>query len=280
MNKLHVFTGCMRGMYGPNCKMKCNCFNRSCNPFTGECITDDDSSGCSPGWTGKNCQNECPEYTYGTDCKEECGMCMEGNSCDRVTGECPIPTAGQEEPGFEGSGDLNDNNEDNSTETTEYVCSFGYQPPLCKESCSKGTWYQDCELNCHCRDDYDCDKTIGKCPDIAGYNKNQLCARGWQGEACNYTCDSGLYGIDCAQPCGMCVRNATCNHVMGMCDEPGSRGELCQDGYVPAKCVELCSLGKFGFNCSMDCNCANGTYCHPALGNCSGYCASGYSGFK
>jgi len=48
------------------------------------------------GYHGNNCENKCPEGTYGLYCKESC-RCQHGAKCHHVTGECIC------KPGYQGS---------------------------------------------------------------------------------------------------------------------------------------------------------------------------------
>ncbi|XP_077972532.1 uncharacterized protein LOC144427337 [Styela clava] len=259
---------CSEGKYGVNCEQECHCMNnKDCDLFTGKCGKER-HTGCSSGWTGENCQEHCPPYKHGPDCAIICGSCYGDLSCNGVTGVCPGANSTEAE---EGSGMSDDVEEDKT-----YYCDLRYKPPDCKEFCQDETWGRDCLKECHCLDGVGCNAITGKCPSTSSSESG--CAPGWRGDTCDETCGSGTFGFNCEESCGRCANNSACHHISGACDEPGLKDELCEPGYVAPNCTNFCQEGKFGFNCSVNCNCANGTMCQPVDGSCSGYCAPGYTG--
>ncbi|XP_041357558.1 platelet endothelial aggregation receptor 1-like [Gigantopelta aegis] len=83
---------CIKGNnYGANCNKNCrdrHCVSSSapCSTDTGDCGT----KGCSPGWTGVDCTQQCSFGKYGERCLQECidRHCYGGQRCDPVTGQC------------------------------------------------------------------------------------------------------------------------------------------------------------------------------------------------
>ncbi|KAI8509831.1 Endothelial cell-specific molecule 1 [Branchiostoma belcheri] len=67
--------------WGENCSNSCTCENEGlCDIQFGNCS-------CGNGFTGENCEFDCPDGTFGNNCTENC-TCAEGEICSKVTGDC------------------------------------------------------------------------------------------------------------------------------------------------------------------------------------------------
>ncbi|ELK29927.1 EGF-like and EMI domain-containing protein 1 [Myotis davidii] len=76
-------SGCPKGLFGKNCKRKCNCANNGhCHRVYGACV-------CEPGRYGRFCHLNCPKGAYGAGCASEC-QCVEENTleCSAKNGSC------------------------------------------------------------------------------------------------------------------------------------------------------------------------------------------------
>ncbi|CAC5365498.1 unnamed protein product [Mytilus coruscus] len=69
--------------FGTNCNKWCNCLNKPCNVFTGECP----NGGCKLGWTGDSCDQECSHGYFGSNCIQFCDGCFD-HSCNKLNGSC------------------------------------------------------------------------------------------------------------------------------------------------------------------------------------------------
>ncbi|XP_071129167.1 receptor-type tyrosine-protein phosphatase kappa-like isoform X2 [Mytilus edulis] len=74
---------CEAWKFGTNCTKMCNCLEKPCNTFTGEC----QDSSCKAGWKGDLCNQECNLGKFGSNCIEVCDGCL-NHSCNRFNGSC------------------------------------------------------------------------------------------------------------------------------------------------------------------------------------------------
>merc|ERR1719483_734244 len=131
--------------------------------------------------------------------------------------------------------------------TGQCECPQGLKGFYCMETCSKGSFGQDCKNKCVCKKG-DCHHVTGEC----------RCPGGWEGEYCSEPCPTGKFGPNCAHDC-YCHNGATCNPVDGKCK--------CKPGYYGNRCEEYCPEGYFGEDCYEACQCQSENYlCHPTLG--------------
>lgn len=102
---------CPAGLYGPGCKLKCDCdHGGECNHVTGQCQ-------CLPGWTGANCKEPCPTDTYGQGCAQQC-RCLHHKVCRKNDGMC--------------------------------ICEKGWMGTRCDEVCPEGFYGEHCMNPCAC----------------------------------------------------------------------------------------------------------------------------------
>ncbi|XP_043910290.1 scavenger receptor class F member 1 [Protopterus annectens] len=263
---------CQPGWWGSKCQNQCLCNmpTSRCDPDTGHCH-------CRTGYWGKRCaisctchispcdQNtgrcECKEGWWGRYCNQTC-HCQYGK-CNKVSGTCD--------------------------------CNPGFQGIACNEQCLSGYYGKQCKLRCgHCKNKQSCSPLNGSCHD---------CDPGWNGTLCNQPCSQGFFGVSCNDSCSSCLNGETCNPVTGECHacEPGwsaprcdshcspgtfgsgcqhscsecCRGNchhisgecICQPGLWGNCCNMTCPEGKYGVNCSSDCQCFRSS-CNPKSGIC------------
>ncbi|XP_067685393.1 multiple epidermal growth factor-like domains protein 10 [Haliotis asinina] len=74
---------CSDGWFGDDCDKQCHCLDNKevCDKITGHC-----SSGCTSGFSGKNCQTLCSDGSFGNNCDKRC-HCLD-RVCNRMTGHC------------------------------------------------------------------------------------------------------------------------------------------------------------------------------------------------
>ncbi|KAJ7424587.1 multiple EGF like domain 10 [Pitangus sulphuratus] len=154
-------------------------------------------------------------------------------------------------------------------------CEPGWGGPNCSSACDSDHWGPHCSSRCQCKNGALCNPITGACH----------CASGFKGWRCEERCDPGTYGNDCHQKC-QCQNGATCDHITGECRcPPGYTGAFCNpksnlkvsflhtQGMV---CGQPCPEGRYGKNCSQECQCHNGGTCDSATGQC--HCSPGYTG--
>ncbi|XP_063398995.1 platelet endothelial aggregation receptor 1-like [Mytilus trossulus] len=223
--------GCPPTHYGALCNTTCpqNC-NGPCDLDVGDCIY-----GCTNGWTGDRCDQDCNDGFYGKDCLESCsGTCL-NKKCDHVTGEC-IGGCYDGWQGFNCSqtcpdGQFGKNCSkfcdgcisrlcDHASGLCENKtsCNPGYKSTdHCDMMCPDGEFGVNCEKKCVCLIET-CSKGTGKCPPGG-------CKEGFYGESCSKDCESGNFGRNCGEFCGGCISNI-CDKLDGFCTnttgcEPG-----------------------------------------------------------
>uniref|UniRef100_A0A8W8NQK8 Scavenger receptor class F member 2 n=1 Tax=Magallana gigas TaxID=29159 RepID=A0A8W8NQK8_MAGGI len=97
-----------------------------CSPYTGICLT-----GCSAGYFGPSCKEECHIGNYGYNCNETCGHCKDLSQCSTTSGFCHTG------------------------------CSYGYTGGLCKKKCDIGLYGDLCNDTCgHCIDPAECNHIV------------------------------------------------------------------------------------------------------------------------
>ncbi|KAF4528939.1 hypothetical protein B566_EDAN017077 [Ephemera danica] len=112
-----------------------------------------------------------------------------------------------------------------------------------------------------------CHHVTGKC--------NDGCENGYKNDDCKTLCDDGTYGEECKMTCGRCKDGTPCNKATGHCHD-GCVGNVFGD-----KC-DVCSAGKYGEYCELDCstNCKDGEKlnCDRVSGRCYRGCKPGFIG--
>ncbi|XP_078328359.1 uncharacterized protein LOC144623700 [Crassostrea virginica] len=221
-----------------NCSIPCpkNCQEGYC-AIGGACL------GCSPGYIGHTCSEECDNGTFGPDCLGSCGSCVGEKQCHHTNGTC-----------------LNG-------------CNAGYQGLNCTEACFDGYYGFNCLNECskHCLSAGKCDGKTGEC--------HGGCETGWKKPTCEAKCEGGMFGQDCTERCGKCVGKEPCHHIYGICMngcDPGYetinctkecgnskfgqdckescgrclRGEQCH--HINCTCMDGCDSGYFGTFCTKE----------------------------
>ncbi|XP_067684546.1 uncharacterized protein [Haliotis asinina] len=76
---------CSDGWFGDDCDKQCHCLDSKevCDKITGHC-----SGGCTPGFTGANCQTPCSDGWFGERCDKQCHCLDNKEVCDKITGYC------------------------------------------------------------------------------------------------------------------------------------------------------------------------------------------------
>ncbi|XP_041374094.1 multiple epidermal growth factor-like domains protein 10 [Gigantopelta aegis] len=132
--------------------------------------------------------------------------------------------------------------------------------------CAPGTFGDDCNSLCHCRNG-PCDYVTGEC--TGG------CQQNWTGIACS-ECVSDHYGPLCEKSCSSrhCDESSaysSCSRVTGRCDNG------CTAGWMEKDCTEICASGTFGDDCTSFCHCLDGP-CDYITGECTGECKQNWTG--
>ncbi|KYB27445.1 Laminin subunit alpha-1-like Protein [Tribolium castaneum] len=235
-------------------KCDCNGHSETCNPDTGECF-------CQHNTTGENCER-CKPGFYGNPLrgtKEACKKCA-----------CPLEN---DENNFSPSCQLDYLNEDSEEES--YVCTQcpkGYTGDHC-EICDDGYFGNPMELGnvckpCDCNGS-PCDKVTGQCLNCKGNTEGWRCEKckpGYYGDALMSNCipcqcdTIGSLSKNCDQETGQCqcrerFTERTCN--------------TCEPGYgnVTGLCV-ACACNKIG---------STSPICDQHTGLCD--CKPGVDGF-
>ncbi|CAG0902249.1 unnamed protein product [Darwinula stevensoni] len=214
--------------FGPNCSKPCDCdpeFAGRCDAVTGSCICKPGAHGtgrcvCEKGWTGTNCDQICPDGTYGEECKGNCPSCVHGR-CHHTTGEC--------------------------------VCNPGYTGKVCDDVCSKHRFGNRCQEICTCKNDGECHHitVVQEKFHLSERQRNsQENALAWMaGEersarslarkelpasivvriaAAEGACPEGFFGEQCKNMCECSEGNFQCHHIDGCTCKPGFQGDNCK----------------------------------------------------
>ncbi|KAI4555982.1 hypothetical protein MJT46_014605 [Ovis ammon polii x Ovis aries] len=220
---------CQPDRWGDRCEFPCACGPHGrCNPETGACR-------CDPGWWSPTCRRPC-------QCNPAAAR------CDQATGSCLC------EPGWWGR-----------------RCSFRcacHGSPCAQESgrcaCRPGWWGPECREPCECVRGR-CSAASGQCtcpPGFRGVRCELPCPAGRYGLQCRDRCEDpcliGTFGEACGSTCPTCVQG-TCDAVTGEC--------VCNAGYWGPSCNTSCPSGFHGNNCSVPCECPEGS-CDPVSGAC------------
>ncbi|CAG0900959.1 unnamed protein product, partial [Cyprideis torosa] len=254
---------CLEYTFGKGCKQYCNCTNDAyCNPVDGSCV-------CAAGFIGETCDTPCPRGKYGDHCSSYC-KCKNGATCNHKNGhcECPpgeFPLSESAPPGEfplsesapPGEFPLSESAPpgefplSESAPPGEFPLSESAPPgefPLsesappgwsglsCDTPCPAGTYGEDCERICSCKNGASCHPVTGECTCSAGYQVGwagyqvgwagyQVGWAGYQGKHCESRCDSWTYGLRCSQPCDCDADGAEgCDPATGTCIcKPGFR---------------------------------------------------------
>ncbi|XP_056002335.1 multiple epidermal growth factor-like domains protein 10 [Ostrea edulis] len=220
--------------YGENCDKLCpdKCQGKRCDVITGRCL------GCTPGYQGPDCNQECDVQTYGSECSLPCGNCSDGGVCHHVSGTCPRG------------------------------CDEGVYGEKCQTQCQPGFYGKNCGHRCseNCNVTNRCNRFTGEC--------GGGCEPGWTLPTCQHECDGGMYGPACTQRCGPCLDNEQCHHINGTCLNGCSSGyqggnceENCPSGYFGINCENSCTV-----------YCGRNGSCDRTTGICDGGCREGWSG--
>ncbi|XP_065927125.1 adhesion G protein-coupled receptor B1 isoform X5 [Magallana gigas] len=251
-----------------------NCFeSQQCHHINGTCM-----NGCSRGYQGVHCTEECEDYFFGENCEKRCNSTCK--NCNKTSGEC------------------------------ENGCYPGWTGRFCQEVCTTGFYGEKCSSICgHCLNNSVCDHVTGVC--------EQGCEPGYQGENCTEVCLWGMYGSNCRVTCGNCFESKQCHYINGTCMNGCGRGyqgvhciEECDDyffgencekrcnstcrncnkssgeceygcypGWTGRFCQEECTAGYYGGLCSSICgHCLNNSTCDHITGVCEQGCEPGYQG--
>ncbi|XP_036885782.1 N-acetylglucosamine-1-phosphodiester alpha-N-acetylglucosaminidase isoform X2 [Sturnira hondurensis] len=81
------------------------------------------------------------------------------------------------------------------------------QHGLCTETCSNGSFGEDCAKKCQCQNGATCDPARGTC----------TCPPGFTGDSCVQECPLGWHGPGCQKPCE-CEHQCPCNPQTGNCN--------------------------------------------------------------
>ncbi|KAM5330091.1 N-acetylglucosamine-1-phosphodiester alpha-N-acetylglucosaminidase isoform 2-T2 [Glossophaga mutica] len=81
------------------------------------------------------------------------------------------------------------------------------QHGLCTETCSNGSFGEDCAKKCQCQNGATCDPAWGTC----------TCPPGFTGDSCVQECPLGWHGPGCQKPCE-CEHQCPCNPQTGNCN--------------------------------------------------------------
>ncbi|KAF6125933.1 N-acetylglucosamine-1-phosphodiester alpha-N-acetylglucosaminidase [Phyllostomus discolor] len=81
------------------------------------------------------------------------------------------------------------------------------QHGLCTETCSNGSFGEDCAKKCQCQNGATCDPVLGTC----------TCPPGFTGDSCVQECPLGWHGPGCQKPCE-CEHQCPCNPQTGNCN--------------------------------------------------------------
>ncbi|KAG5203630.1 scavenger receptor class F member 1 isoform X1 [Ovis aries] len=263
---------CDPGWWSPTCRRPCQCNPAAarCDQATGSCL-------CEPGWWGRRCSFRCACHGspcaqesgrcacrpgwWGPECREPC-ECVRGR-CSAASGQCTCP------PGFRGvrcelpcpagryglqcrdsCGQCKQNKPCSADTGSCEACEPGWNGTQCHQPCPPGTFGENCRQQCpHCRLGEACQPDTGHC---------QHCEPGWRGPRCEDPCLIGTFGEACGSTCPTCVQG-TCDAVTGEC--------VCNAGYWGPSCNTSCPSGFHGNNCSVPCECPEGS-CDPVSGAC------------
>ncbi|XP_030851750.1 uncharacterized protein LOC105444456 [Strongylocentrotus purpuratus] len=85
----HCQIACEAGKFGQGCSGSCTTLESGRTDCSGAvfCLSDPHGCSCAAGWTGLQCDQECPDGSYGAGCTETC-HCVSPGTCDRLTGAC------------------------------------------------------------------------------------------------------------------------------------------------------------------------------------------------
>eukprot|EP00057_Strongylocentrotus_purpuratus_P024958 XP_011679432.1 PREDICTED: angiopoietin-1 receptor-like [Strongylocentrotus purpuratus] len=140
---LTCMVACFDGEFGAGCTERCHCASGECGIYTGECLGL--QLGCSPGWSGENCQipDDCDADYYGEDCTLKC-HCLNDAPCHKATGACSNRLCARNYATYDGT-------------------------PEC-QACKGLSYGFNCSHECHCDKDA-CDLKMGRC--------NGKCLKNW-----------------------------------------------------------------------------------------------------
>ncbi|XP_069128560.1 multiple epidermal growth factor-like domains protein 10 [Argopecten irradians] len=151
--------GCEEHRFGKNtCQNNCHCESGGCNPDNGVC----DIPGCTAGYKGPSCNQECDNNSFGPDCNYTCHCSTPG--CELVIGLCNKPG-----------------------------CEIGYFGPACEMACNRGYFGENCKFECHCQ-------TAG-CHHVTGICNIPGCEMGYSGQTCSDGCEPQRFGHNCEGTC-------------------------------------------------------------------------------
>lgn len=275
-------TECSTGTYGYFCEKHCsNCLYDHCDDVTGQCI-----KGCKSNWFGEKCDRPCRNCTqckkgfyFHTSrqclkCPLNCSSCTSESWCT----EC-LPTF---------TGKQCDNR--CSEHCIDGKCN------IFTRSCNRGCNNQKYGVGCY----RECPKQCLLC---FAWNNCTICKPGFFGRYCNqkcpvncfncssvencYTCKEGYFGKRCGKICPSQTVGGPCGNTT--CIDAGICSGGCKTGWYGKYCNMTCSTngncvecdqisgsctqcvdGRYGENCSLDCE-----NCVQSACNRDGICMSG-----
>ncbi|XP_060555367.1 multiple epidermal growth factor-like domains protein 10 isoform X2 [Ruditapes philippinarum] len=236
-------------------------------------------NGCTTGYFGEKCTEECPENCntcenynrckeckhgyYSTKCNIPCGKGCLNNTCS-ITGDCSCKSTDFVKGKCDMcSGDRYGDECNNTCASTCVSCTSETYCLICKDNAYYG---QYCQYICpHGCNDGKCGKKNGHC--------SRGCKLKFTGHKCD-TCSSGLYGtycdLKCPGNCSVCTSESNCvqcnsglfgekcyrvcpSGCIGSCSFTDGRCFVCKPGLAGDFCNKTCENGTYGVNCSKSC---------------------------
>ncbi|CAC5357943.1 Cell death abnormality protein 1 [Mytilus coruscus] len=199
---------CPKGFKENTVRKDARCVEGKCDPKDGKCT-------CSPGYSGRLCNENCPQNSFGDGCNSTC-TCDTNSRCHPVTGECLCDPGfnGKDcskkcSAGFYGPGCIYNckcsRTSVCNSQTGKCTCDRGWTGEYCDHKCAFGFYGIGCVNRCSCSANHQCHHMTGDCH----------CEPGKQGSYCNETCDAGKYGMACLKICSC----SNCNPVDGVCQQ-------------------------------------------------------------
>ncbi|XP_067668552.1 multiple epidermal growth factor-like domains protein 10 [Haliotis asinina] len=248
------------------CRVQQHCSD--CHHVIGHCLTR-----CEDGYFDLMCSSRCSKGCKKSLCTlNERGLqvctegCIPGYQGRKCTDECDNPRVG--------------------CTKCPHVCEGGYcqTDSTCISGCVGSYYGSDCK-NCSSRCK-SCNRITGHCekcyPPHAGPTCEHTCDHCLESSECDngcqHGCVPGFYGKFCDEECSVhCQPNAITS--ASNCSAPQERNTCIGEcNRLTGACTHGCVNGRYGFNCSLQCNprCLYGKC--DATGACVEGCSLGYYG--